>query len=232
MKKTLIALSALGSIAVAADYTWVGPENGEWDVSSNWDLNNGYYPQSGMDNAIIGDDKSVVWSTGYFGQSNSITLGENSTLALTANGDIHVGAFTIGGGSKVNWSHDADLGFGNDFTINYGTFTADSYGQFNVATARTLWYNNHIVTLTGTLDFAGISPGEGSIALYTLNGGVSQLNVDYSGLQVINANDRVTYEIKQENNGVYITYSVIPEPTTATLSLLSLAGLAVRRRRK
>lgn len=232
MKKTFIAFLALSSISMADNYTWVGPENGEWNVSANWDLNNSFFPQSSIDNAFIGDNKSVVWSTGYFGQSNSITLGENSTLALTASGNINVGAFTIGGGSKVNWSNSADLGFNKSFTIDYGTFTADSYGQFNVATDRSLWYNGHTVTLMGTLDFADVSAGEGTINLYTLAGGVSEFHVDYSGLHVINTNDRVTYEIKQVDNGVSISYKAIPEPTTATLSLLALAGLAARCRRK
>lgn len=233
MKSIFIALLALSGIAMAADYTWVGPENGEWNVSSNWDLNNPYYPQSWYDNAIIGDNKSVVWSGGsYYGNCQAITLGQNSTLNLTAGGDINIGKFTIGGGSQVNWANGYDLGYKCAFSVDYGTFSADSYGSFNVTTGRTLWYNGHTVTLLGTLDFAGVAPGEGTIGLYTLSGGANGQSIDYSGLQVINANEQVTYEIKQENNGVYISYKVVPEPTTATLSLLALAGLAARRRRK
>lgn len=233
MKRTLIALFALSSVAVAANYTWVGPENGAWEVSSNWDINNGYYPQSNSDSAFIGDNKSVVWNSGqYFGASYSVTLGENSTLTLTSGGNLNVSAFTIGKDSKINWSNEYALGYGRDFTINYGTFTADSYGQFNVATNRDLWYNNHTVTLSGILDFEDVAAGEGTIKLYTQSGGLYGNNVNYSGLQVINTNDRVTYEIKHDNSGVYITYNAVPEPATATLSLLALAGLAARRRRK
>lgn len=233
MKNTFIALLALSSIAMAAEYTWVGPENGEWNVPSNWDLNNSYYPQSWFDNAIIGDNKTVVWSGGeYYGSCKAITLGQNSTLNLTAGGDINIGTLTIGGGSVVNWTNSYDLGYQHSLTLDFGTFTADSYGSFNISTDRVLWYNGHAVNLVGTLDFAGITPGEGTIALYTLSGGAYQQNIDYSGLQVINANDNVTYEIKQENNGVYISYKAVPEPTTATLSLLALVGLAARRRRK
>ncbi len=42
-------------------------------------------------------------------------------------------------------------------------------------------------------------------------------------------------EYRDNGNGtgnVYLTYNTVPEPTTATLSLLALAGLAARRRRK
>lgn len=235
MKKAIIILSSLSTMAMAANYTWVGPENGQWNVSSNWDINNGYYPQSDSDHAFIGDNKSVIWSGGYYyGASDSITLGQNSVLSLTAGGDIAVNTFTIGRNSAVNWTSDYHLGYLRSFTINYGTFTVDSYGQFNVTTGQKLWYNNKKVTLNGVLDFAEVDPGEGTIRLYTLNGSVDGLNIDYSGLQVINTNDRITYEIKQENNGVSIAYKVapVPEPATATLSLMALAGLAARRRRR
>lgn len=233
MKKSLVFLFALSGAVLAADYTWVGPEGGDWATSANWDLNNGYYPQSDSDHAIIGDNKSVIWSScQYFGATNIVTLGKNSILTLTANGDLNVNTFEIGGGSKVNWSNDYALGFGRNLTINYGTFSADSYGQFNITTGQSLWYNSHTVSLVGTLDFANVSPGEGTIQLYTLSGGVNGLSVDYRGLNVINANESVIYEIKQVDNGVAIAYNVIPEPTTATMSLLALAGLAARRRRK
>ena len=233
MKKAFISLLALGGVVMAADYTWVGSENGDWATSSNWDLNNGYYPQSDSDHAIIGDNKSVIWSScQYFGATNIVTLGKDSVLTLTAGGNLNVNTFEIGGGSKVNWSNEYALGFGRGLTIDYGTFSVDSYGQFNVTTGQALWYNSHTVTLVGTLDFANVAPGEGTIELYTLSGGVNGLSLDYSGLKVINTNEFVTYEISQVNNGVAITYNVIPEPATTTLSLLALAGLAARRRRK
>lgn len=233
MKKSFISLFALSGVVMAANYTWVGPENGDWATPSNWDLNNAYYPQSDYDHAIIGDNKSVIWSAcKYFGASNTITLGTNSTLTLTANGNLNVNTIGIGGGSKVNWGNEYALGFGRDLTINYGTFSADSFGQFNITTGQALWYNGHTVSLVGTLDFANVSPGEGIIELYTTSGGVHGISLDYSGLNIINTGEDVTYEIKQVNNGVAITYNVIPEPTSASLSLLALAGLAARRRRK
>ena len=76
MKKSLVFLFALSGAVLAADYTWVGPEGGDWATSANWDLNNGYYPQSNSDHAIIGDNKSVIWSScQYFGATNIVTLG-------------------------------------------------------------------------------------------------------------------------------------------------------------
>ena len=71
MKKSLVFLFALSGAVLAADYTWVGPEGGDWATSANRDLNNGYYPQSDSDHAIIGDNKSVIRSyCQYFGATN------------------------------------------------------------------------------------------------------------------------------------------------------------------
>ena len=72
-------------------------------------------------------------------------------------------------------------------------------------------YNGETVTATGT-------------QLLTLNA------ADYFDGAAINSNTKVVFE----SGTVYLTEfnKVIPEPTTATLSLLALAALAARRRRK
>ena len=41
-----------------------------------------------------------------------------------------------------------------------------------------------------------------------------------------------SYYITKDASGIKVSYVLVPEPTTATLSLLALAGLAARRRRK
>ena len=56
----------------------------------------------------------------------------------------------------------------------------------------------------------------------------------------LGAGEKVTFSLtvsKEDGNGSFVglksaTFKVVPEPTTATLSLLALAGLAARRRRK
>ena len=72
-------------------------------------------------------------------------------------------------------------------------------------------YNGETVTATGNQTF-------------TLNA------ADYFDGAAINDNTKVVFE----SGTVYLTEfnKVIPEPTTATLSMLALAGLAMRRRRK
>ena len=79
-------------------------------------------------------------------------------------------------------------------------------------------FENYGSTATATLNLTGdnlIEIGAGkSVTLALTMSGVKENNT-YSGL-----------------TGGSVTYSVVPEPTTATLSLLALAGLAARRRRK
>ncbi|MBR1997755.1 MAG: PEP-CTERM sorting domain-containing protein, partial [Akkermansia sp.] len=53
--------------------------------------------------------------------------------------------------------------------------------------------------------------------------------VDSQGKKVSTISENVTYD---NNTGTFSVTASIPEPTTATLSLLALAGLAARRRRK
>ena len=82
MKKIFISFFsvAIGCVGVAnaAVYTWNGAAGDNmWGNSRNWDLNNGYYPQSNSDTAIIRPGNEViVWSSTqqYHGATASIEL--------------------------------------------------------------------------------------------------------------------------------------------------------------
>ena len=87
----------------------------------------------------------------------------------------------------------------------------------------TLTFSKGVETLTLTKD-------NSSIADFTITGTTS---LDASGLKMNSIGD-VEHGFNVQSatftaNGITAT---IPEPATATLSLLALAGLAVRRRRK
>lgn len=51
-------------------------------------------------------------------------------------------------------------------------------------------------------------------------------------LEALAAATAPSYYVTKDDKGIKVSYVLVPEPTTATLSLLALAGLAARRRRK
>ena len=214
-----------------------------WGNSRNWDLNNGYYPQSNSDTAIIlPGNEVIVWSStqGYLGDTASINLGAGNTVRFEANHatvDLDVSSFTLGGGSMFKLFGSNAIGYGKNFTINYGTFTADSHGLFDANMGGgVLWTNGKTVTLTGNFDATGLA-GSGSITLYDasqMSHGGGAAVFDVSGISMTKS-DNVDVDIVTSGNKVVINYTVapaVPEPTTATLSLLALAGVMVRRRRR
>lgn len=238
-----VAIGCVG-VANAAVYTWSGAAGDNmWGNSQNWDLKNGYYPQSNSDTAIIlPGNEVIVWSStqGYLGDTASINLGAGNTVRFEANHatvDLDVSSFTLGGGSMFKLFGSNAIGYGKNFTINYGTFTADSHGLFDANMGGgVLWTNGKTVTLTGNFDATGLA-GSGSITLYDasqMSHGGGAAVFDVSGISMTKS-DNVDVDIVTSGNKVVINYTVapaVPEPTTATLSLLALAGVMVRRRRR
>lgn len=88
-----------------------------------------------------------------------------------------------------------------------------------------------ISTMTLATDYSLKGSNQGNAndvngkAMFWTDAGASNFSVtSVSDLSAIAGNDELVHS--------YITASAVPEPTTATLSLLALAGLAARRRRK
>lgn len=125
MKKIFISFFsvAIGCVGVAnADvYTWNGAAGDNmWGNSRNWDLNNGYYPQSNSDTAIIRPGNEViVWSSTqqYLGATASIELGAGNTVRFEANStavDLNVSSFTLGGNSMFKLFGSNAIGYGKN----------------------------------------------------------------------------------------------------------------------
>ena len=93
------------------------------------------------------------------------------------------------------------------------------------------------VTFTGTLDMNSLS-GSGTIELASIKSAQlgGNLYLDLFGLDISTSDPKIQTSVAQvTENGVtkvLINYETVPEPATATLSLLGLGGLLLRRKRQ
>ena len=86
----------------------------------------------------------------------------------------------------------------------------------------------------GTIDFIGIDTlAEGQYLILPLNESelsTMEWNTEELTVKGLASGDSIAWN--ESGTALYLNHKIIPEPTTATLSLLALAGLAARRRRK
>lgn len=181
------------------------------------------------------------------GSSTSVILGNTATLAtLTLDSDTVFGAF------KAAEARTADTA--SETTISVGTLTAGTGATLN---ANLKFSADSTLNLAGSLAMGssvelasgmtlGLSPemleklySGVSLELFT---GVDSLKLDGEDITAgttLPADDifsglSADYTYKMGFNGgvVSLSATMVPEPTTATLSLLALAALAARRRRR
>lgn len=218
---------------------------------------NTYTPGSWGDTAIYG--YSYDASSGKFTPTtNSITnvpvLGQGAAH-LYLSGDITATIGDFGANQTVHLAHNTtltmgcDVGLKNNLTLDYGNMTTSS--SLVEHTANTIWMSgNSSLTLSGTYTVESGKLFEKTIftTIGEYSGGSLTLNNITNSFTVVTVNG-----VELENIGVIsdasalksgqsaIVWSedkatlvamMVPEPTTATLSLLALAGLAARRRRR
>lgn len=86
----------------------------------------------------------------------------------------------------------------------------------------------------GTINFIGIDGlSEGKYLIFSLTESqLSSMDWDTAGLTVKGLTEGDSFVWDENGTALYLNHQVVPEPATATLSLLALCGLAARRRRK
>ena len=221
MKKTIIALLALGGVAAAADVT-IGSYVVDNDVS--YDIVETYAGNT-HDTA-----HGLTFDRLHFG-----------TLEFTLNtSDMLVSGATVNTGTILTLDSLTILGRTDDdykgeastmsVTLNNATYTSaiSSYNDGGSGHA----------TVTYTFD-DGITFSLGDDLTFALNrGSVEGADKPYNlGVAAIKGATGAPAVFGEWQMAAQISATVpaspsIPEPTTATLSLLALAGLAARRRRK
>ena len=245
MKKTIITLLALAGVASAApsltlDFTTAPTDwtSGQWN---GWNTPHFNYGENGATNA-------EPWKQNTL--STAITLSPEEAVTITfstyGNGgeqgllfylSSSTDNYSVVTGTSYNSNKAVDVGYlekaivprteqsqtsmGN---VGFQTGTANLVTSFGSTSGTTLSTFNPL-TYTLTLDGSALTvsvtdkDGETWSDDYTIKSGVT-----FDSIGFIMDGGVGNVGIKN--------ISIVPEPTTATLSLLALAGLAARRRRK
>ncbi len=247
MKKTLITLMALAGVAVA-DTTYTL----ELPVATETNAANGGAGWLGANAALTAfannADGAYMYVTGgavgtnFDNGEGYLKAGENGSNVLTlcpregagGSGEVMVlgGASTIYGATVDSFTLSITSSASTDITGTVALTLAV------VAKGDTGW------TVLGDTATSTLTIGEGATLTLNLNDthgiGADGLVWDHRDYKVIAMVDNTAKNLNGDNgkpytlNGISVTanVTVIPEPATATLSLLALAGLAARRRRK
>lgn len=250
MKKTIIAMLAASGFASAATYTPLDSADG-WISGSNHSDRHTVQPAPTIENGSY--SWATNWGQGYssydFNEAITLVAGTESTLSLQytlTTGNTYDGVMTlalIGGNgtdtvvSGMSYKSplryavtDATATNGYTFGTEAGWGTVLSGVNLNNSTAGntsyTLKYDIAWDAVDGCFEL-NVSLN-GAIATDTpINLGSG--DISFSGLKLTTdgGHQGPSYATVSD-----LTLTVVPEPATATLSLLALAGLAVRRRRK
>ncbi len=225
MKKTLIALMALAGVASADVTVYTKDQANTWLDSITDNYTGDFTASITYSSASPGTEAKAVLTmasdfhvisqypsyVGLSGKSNggkTPSNGDISWVAPTSTAD-NVNTFVFDNGKTYQW-------------ISFGNNGSDHLSNFSWTGATiTLEY-----VAGGTSTLSIVSTGSNVTEKIVFTNGALQLNA--SDLALGDATGGVT-ALTVTCNGT--TYS-IPEPATATLSLLALAGLAARRRRK
>lgn len=242
MKKTIIALMALAGVACADTInpltegtwttgsrlsrpTWVLADGSLTLTNSNWsqayaiyDLDTNltgawkftsdiyrYNSSAGFTITLVGLDKALAIGTKDYGSGTAYW---GTTTNVTAKGYSFQDALGDISGTQVTTSTEAAEGVFN-------------YNQTAKIAASTALDADSNVILTLSIDGTAVATPYTT----TINMG-KNFTLDKISVWGDGANNASNWSVTG------MTISSIPEPTTATLSLLALAGLAARRRRK
>ncbi|MBQ8516545.1 MAG: PEP-CTERM sorting domain-containing protein [Akkermansia sp.] len=204
MKKTIIALLALAGMASATTV---------WEDT----------------NLAKGGDLYAAPFDFHFVISNSTVSGDYDILLAyyQTSGDkgYNVNAFELSSAGILTLNRGKNLTFTDGALTSDSVLTSQDSSTFVDAGGAA-----YVVTLPGVykVDYLGGANGAAAADLYLDGVKVASFT---DGNHNMNGSEGGGNELTFKVNSAYVVSSV-PEPTTATLSLLALAGLAARRRRK
>lgn len=248
MQKTFFAIFAMVSVALAGAPEWVAVQTDPTHVTYTT-IQTGSFDFDSLGDASISNGESFSITMEFYAVSNPFRQG-NALSFLAAKNKSTNDLYDISGGDNqfrfyvrpgdgiVNFNvngwtygHGADAGT----SVSDYHYTAPAPGDVSATSpvkfGLTFTYVNSEDATDGNNYFTLSPTADSQIQFSTLTDGNIVRAFNFSDLTNYTGNynnapqDMVTtISITKEG--------VIPEPATATLSLLALAGLAVRRRRK
>lgn len=257
MKKTIIALLALSGVALA-DYSWDASQNYSytWDFSQTNTQNNQTGVLGGtVSNTFVtetvdgvgtalkkGTAAGQYWETGTNSfLHDAITAATTSNATLTLTLDYYYTGAQWGENILHVGANGTGLAFGlsNGYmSVATGTATDSEFAaaKSDIRLATNAW-NAITFTLSNnqwTASLNGETSAATTLGSITWNADSAEVNKYSIGIKAPGWNSGATglndSGCKIANMTVAYT-APVPEPATATLSLLALAGLAMRRRR-
>ena len=242
MKKTLAALMILAGVAMGAeplltmnftaltgntnDNTPAGWTAGQWNGSNNFP-----YYSFGENGAVV----AQPWKQNYL----------TTTLNLDSQGayDITFTLYNSGEdtGNMFFLSSDTySIVIGNSYNSNSDIYVgslSEAVGrdyvcfQTNTKINPTVLANSTDLNVSGTISYTLTMNGGNMTVDAALSNGATW-STTITGLEDVTFNKLGFMTDGAVGTAGVMNITVIPEPATATLSLLALAGLAARRRRK
>ena len=229
MKKTLITLLSLAGVAMGIDYNTIDYTFGRATVDDETTI-------------TITSEQSQALTLNYVG--TTYETGGNSAEGMvdavsyagtyTPNVQLRAGqadywmiTFSVTNNTTelitlTNMGFDAYVINGNGSNKDWGT-SITTTNTLTIEGIETPWVQNKAITTGGnTTDVSFVLGPNDTTSVDLLAGETVQVSFKLGSAQ--------TYATYAGLKGMSVTY--IPEPATATLSLLALCGLAARRRRK
>ena len=229
MKKTLITLLTVAATALSANAaswgdSWLYSENGTTITLDT--------AQSSLTAVVVLDVekmKDVMLAGASLSKNtlidfidtdtNDIGLQTNYSSAdgKIANSGLY-GTWNQGGAYSVGMNSGFELSTLWDATVAASAVLTYSYSTGTTAAFSALKSDGSMVTLGGTWNTTLRGTGFGANEV-VFDANLVEKSFVFNGVSTV-------------EQATYLATTVIPEPATATLSLLALAGLAARRRRK
>ncbi len=200
----------------------------------NFTDSQGMYFQEGSSFRFNTGGDKVVIDYLYIGGTMGLNFGNITPQAGQITWNNEAGAFRISNlttGTQEWVDINADYGTNIILTdMDGGSLYLNDFGTLN-----------SVLGNTNTIYANALTTGIENSSLYTMNadGSITRklMSGNYSNWDgTINLGDVTDFTVTHDSTGLSVTYNLpgsqVPEPATATLSLLALAGLAARRRRK